>query len=79
MTLRTLTQIEARYVVVERLIGQANDKMRDLSRVLSRGGNLDLFIPDQEVTVWRGIRAVLIDESDRLEKLWQGRAHASTH
>lgn len=66
-----LTELEQRFVLVEDLIDQANQRCAHLNRVCGRGNNFDLFTPDLEVIVWRDVRSALDAESERIEHLWQ--------
>lgn len=63
----SLTRDEARYMGAEQGITIASERIARFSRQLARGNNLDLFMPDSDLTYWRGIRAACVAETERLE------------
>lgn len=72
MILDALTTDEARFIGAEQGIAIASERIAQFSRQLARGNNLDLFMPDAELTYWRSIRAACVAETERLEALYAG-------
>lgn len=71
----SLTADEARYLGAEQGITIASERIAQFSRQLARGNNLDLFMPDSELTYWRDIRALCVAETERIEAIYAGPLH----
>lgn len=71
----TLTQDEARYVAAEQGITEATGRIAQLSRILGRSNNRDLFTDDSELEEWRRIRAECLAETERIEAMYAEPLH----